>query len=234
MGVIISMAGLGSRFSKAGYEQPKYKVLAKEKSLFEWSMLSMKDFFDDHFVFACLKGMDIDWIEGKAKDMGISNYSFHIRESVSRGQAETVYDAVSLLQSNDVLWIYNIDTYVEAGIRKVDIKNFEGCLHVSYSKEANMSFVDYDTNGNVSKVVEKKQISTWASVGSYGFSSVDLFKEIYKKTYLSDLSEEVGGERYVAPMYSIMLHLGMQVTAPKINQNIVHVLGTPEDLDKYL
>jgi NDP-sugar pyrophosphorylase family protein len=233
MSVVVSMAGLGSRFSKVGYKQPKYKILVKGRTLFEWSMLSMKDFFDDHFVFACLEDADIEWIRKAAKDLGILSCSFHIRESVSRGQAETVYDAVSLLRSNDVLWVYNIDTYVENGMEKTDIENAEGCLHVSYSKEPNMSFVDYDINDNVSKVVEKEQISTWASVGSYGFSSVELFEKIYEKSYLSKMTEEVGGERYIAPMYSVMLSLGMRVVAPKLDQNLVHVLGTPEDLLKF-
>ena len=68
---------------------------------------------------------------------------------MSRGQAETVYDAVNLLKKDDMLWVYNIDTYVESGIKKTDIGNASGCLHVSYSTEPNMSFVDYDANGKV-------------------------------------------------------------------------------------
>ena len=233
MSVVVSMAGLGSRFSRAGYKQPKYKILVKSKTMFEWSMLSMRDFFDTHFVFACLDDADFEWIQKIANSLEIIDYSFHIRESVSRGQAETVYDAVNLLKKDDMLWVYNIDTYVESGIKKTDIGSASGCLHVSYSTEPNMSFVDYDVNGKVNKVVEKKQISTWASVGCYGFSSVDLYREIYKKSYLSGMTKEVGGERYIAPMYSLMLNHGMEVVAPKLDQSLVHVLGTPEDIEKF-
>ena len=41
MTIIITMAGLGSRFRKAGYECPKYMIEAKGKTLFEWSMGSL-------------------------------------------------------------------------------------------------------------------------------------------------------------------------------------------------
>jgi dTDP-glucose pyrophosphorylase len=233
MSVIISMAGAGSRFSRAGYQQPKYKILAQGKSLFEWSMLSMQDFFDSHFIFACLNDADFEWIGKTANAIGIDNYSFSVRDTLSKGQAETAYDATNLLKKDDELWIYNIDTYVVNGLNKTDMGSASGCLHVSYSIEPNMSFVKFDSNGKVIKVVEKNQISNWASVGSYGFKSVELFKEIYTKSYLSGNHNEVGNERYIAPMYEIMLTLGLEIVAPKIEHPFVHVLGTPEDLKKF-
>ncbi len=45
MKVIITMAGLGSRFKAIGIEKPKYQIVANGKSLYEWSMLSLEDFF---------------------------------------------------------------------------------------------------------------------------------------------------------------------------------------------
>ena len=41
MNIIITMAGLGSRFRKAGYYCPKYMIEAKGKTLFDWSMDSL-------------------------------------------------------------------------------------------------------------------------------------------------------------------------------------------------
>ena len=69
MSVVVSMAGLGSRFARVGYKQPKYKIVVKSKTLFEWSMLSMKDFFDNHFVFACLDDADFEWIQKIANSL---------------------------------------------------------------------------------------------------------------------------------------------------------------------
>ena len=44
MTIIITMAGLGSRFKKAGYDCPKYMIEAKGKTLFEWSMDSLVNY----------------------------------------------------------------------------------------------------------------------------------------------------------------------------------------------
>ena len=41
MTIIITMAGLGSRFRKAGYNCPKYMIEAKGRTLFDWSMDSL-------------------------------------------------------------------------------------------------------------------------------------------------------------------------------------------------
>ena len=44
MNVIITMGGLGSRFTQAGYQIPKYMIQAKEKTLFEWSLESLRGY----------------------------------------------------------------------------------------------------------------------------------------------------------------------------------------------
>ena len=45
MKIIITMAGEGSRFKKIGIKKSKYEIVARDKTLFEWSMLSLSDFF---------------------------------------------------------------------------------------------------------------------------------------------------------------------------------------------
>ena len=44
MNLVITMAGLGTRFRKAGYTVPKYQIMAHGKTLFEWSMESLASF----------------------------------------------------------------------------------------------------------------------------------------------------------------------------------------------
>lgn len=43
MNIVITMAGLGERFLKAGYKQPKYEIEVHGKTLFEWSLLSLAE-----------------------------------------------------------------------------------------------------------------------------------------------------------------------------------------------
>ena len=46
MTILITMAGLGTRFREAGYTVPKYQIEAKGKTLFAWSMESLAGFQD--------------------------------------------------------------------------------------------------------------------------------------------------------------------------------------------
>lgn len=231
MTVLITMAGLGSRFSDAGYQVPKYRVLAHGKTLFAWSLHSLRAFFDQPFIFACLDSEDKDWILHEAKSLGVGNASFKTRPEISAGQAETAYDALEERDASQALWVFNIDTHVRPGaMLPTDMSSASGCLHVFPSTAPNMSFVAYDDQGDVARVVEKQVISEWATVGMYGFSSVGFFRELYHAAYKDGQIRTVGGERYIAPMYDLALAAGKRVIAPQLAAEDVKILGTPEQV----
>lgn len=230
MTVLIAMAGRGKRFTDAGYAVPKYRIRARGRSLLEWSLLSMKDFFDDVFVFACLRGEDKDWIASTAKALGIADVAFHERAEVSAGQAQTVFDARSMYSREAPLWIYNIDTYVASGMYPSQMDGFSGCIPVFNSESPNMSFVAYDDEGKVSRLAEKQPISTWATVGLYGFRSAADYDRIYQSAFIERKSNCAHGELYVAPLYNLLLSEDAQLGAPKLHRKDVHILGTPAQL----
>lgn len=62
MTVIITMAGLGSRFRKAGYNCPKYMIEAKGRTLFDWSMDSLIGYnkIVNRYVFVVRKEDDAE------------------------------------------------------------------------------------------------------------------------------------------------------------------------------
>lgn len=234
MSVIITMAGAGSRFAKQGYTVPKYRVVANKKTLFEWSLLSLKNFFDrQRFVFACLELHDKDFISERAKALGIRDFVIDTRKEVSKGQAETAYDCLKHANQEESLWIFNIDTYVSEGFSPYDIDGGQGCVHVFKSDNPGMSFVRYDDRGVVSEIAEKKVISNWATVGMYGFETALLFGELYKQAFLDDEKLEVQGERYIAPMYQLLIEKKKKVLAPKLDSENVHILGTPSEVQLF-
>jgi len=230
MTVIVTMAGAGSRFRTKGYQVPKFMIRARGKTLFEWSMESMRNFFDQHFIFACLNEHDDKWIKECSHNIGISQITLRQRSAVSFGQAQTAYDVLDQADNGEALWICNIDTYIEDGLMPTDIDGYQGCMHVFESYNSGLSFVGYDDNGRVVQVAEKKLISQWATVGVYGFESAALYGELYQKSYQAGCVKEVNGERYVAPMYELLLKAGKQVNGPRLSSTIVHLLGTPEEV----
>lgn len=234
MTVIVTMAGAGSRFKAKGYNVPKYMIRARGKTLFEWSMESLREFFYQPFIFACLEEHDASWIERTASALGLERFAVMPRKSISLGQAQTAYDVInSKLECVDGFWIYNIDTYIERGIHPSDLSGHHGCVHVFNSSNPSMSFVRYDDYGRVVELAEKKAISEWATVGMYGFDSIELYKQLYEEAYLERGITEIAGERYVAPIYQLLVQSGRAVCAPQLKSSAVHILGTPEEVENF-
>ena len=230
MTVVVAMAGFGSRFERAGFQVAKYRIRARGRTLFEWSIRSLSSFFDDLFVFACLESHDTEWIRDTALGLGIRRVAFHTRREVSKGQAETVHDAISAIDTPGHLWIYNVDTYVARGLAPQQISGAAGCVPVFASTSQNMSFVQFDEASDVIRIAEKEPISNWATVGLYGFANAAEFRRLYREAYIEGRLRLAAREMYVAPIYELMLAEGKRVVAPKLRPEDVHILGTPAEL----
>ncbi|HOO27994.1 MAG TPA: hypothetical protein PLU43_05975, partial [Lachnospiraceae bacterium] len=118
MEIVITMAGLGSRFRKAGYKLPKYMIEACGKTLFEWSMESLSGFYhkDNTYYFIVRKEDDAaGFITEKCKKAGIHQIKLIELNEQTDGQATTAMLAADDWDKSAPLLIYNIDTYVEAG-----------------------------------------------------------------------------------------------------------------------
>ncbi len=236
MDIVITMAGAGSRFRKAGYSVPKFMIEAHGKSLFEWSMLSLLDYVkeDTHFFFIVRKEDNAaSFIEEKCKELGFGDFKVIELDYITDGQATTAMLAAPYWHGTAELMIYNIDTYVEAYEMKAsDIKG-DGFIPCFKAAGDHWSFVRLDDKGRAVEVREKERISDNCTLGAYYFSSCDLYEAMYKEYYSSDANLEKG-EKYVAPLYNFMIEKGMDVYISTVDYDKVHVLGTPEELKVFI
>jgi hypothetical protein len=109
----------------------------------------------------------------------------------------------------------------------------DGCIPVFACSDPGMSFVRYDSQGLVREVAEKKVLSSWASVGLYGFRTAAFFRSLYREAYQQNQIAAVGGEEYVAPIYALALRAGARISAPRVSADHVHILGTPRQLLRF-
>ena len=236
MNIIITMAGLGSRFQKAGYKKPKFMIKVKGKTLFEWSMLSLTDFNkqpDVKYVFIVRK-------ECKAHDFIIENMKkfgkFDIKiieiDQLTDGQATTAMLAEPYWATDEEMIIYNIDTYIEPDIMRYSDISGDGFIPCFNAPGDHWSFVKLDQNGNAIEVREKQRISDNCTVGLYYFKSCQLYKTIYNEYYSGSNNLE-NGEKYIAPLYNYMISKGLSVRIGIIPSKSVHVLGTPEEVETF-
>lgn len=234
MKIIITMAGLGSRFSKIGINKPKYKIIAKDKSLFEWSMLSLKDFFDNEFIFITRKEvLDEEYIHSICNKLGIKDTKIISIDYNTDGQATTAYLANEYIDLNESCIIYNIDTYVKPfSIKKYDIKNnYDGFIPVITAEGDRWSFVKVNEFNIVTEVAEKKPISNLATIGFYYFKKWYVYKEIYEEN--KDIIKQNNKEVYVAPMYQNIIDSNGIIGIKVLNNKDVNILGTPEEIHEF-
>ncbi|MCR5302890.1 MAG: glycosyltransferase family 2 protein [Lachnospiraceae bacterium] len=234
MQIVITMAGLGTRFRKAGYDLPKYEIEVRGRTLFSWSMESISSFFqpgcDCYFIVRSEDG-SADFILNEWKKITGSDAGAHVIpiDHMTDGQATTAMLAAPLWKKDDSLLIYNIDTYVEAGQMRPEDVEGDGFIPCFNAPGDHWSFVATDENGDAVKVAEKQRISDNCTVGAYFFATCALYEKLYKEYYKDD-SNMQKGEKYVAPMYDHMISSGYKVRIKTIDADRVHVLGTPEEL----
>ncbi len=233
MKVIITMAGMGSRFTKIGIQKPKHEIIANSHSLFYWSMRSLIDFFDETFIFICRKGAyNETFIKLECEQLGIHHFEIIALDELTDGQAATTLFADKFIQENDAVLIYNIDTYIEEDqLKKNDIPlDAAGYLPAFDAVGDKWSFVQLKSEDSleVKAVSEKVRISNLGTIGLYYFNNWSKFKSILDKNK-QDIIRDYK-ESYIAPMYKYLIDHGNKVYTSIIPTSKIHVLGTPEDV----
>ncbi|WP_429127324.1 glycosyltransferase family 2 protein [Aeromonas media] len=234
--IIIPMAGLSSRFFKAGYTKPKYMLDLNGESLFDTCLKSFSAYFEsEHFLFIV---RDVyatkDFVNERVKHLGIASYSVEALSEETRGQAETVslgLQAISNLEQP--ITIFNIDT-IRPGFSFPDFDPREDSyLEVFKGTGDNWSFVKpvSDQSNEVILTTEKNPVSDLCCTGLYHFASASQFIAAYN--YFLQLPKEQwdAGELYVAPLYNHIIRKHLPVKFHLIGRDEVIFCGTPTEYE---
>lgn len=235
MTIVITMAGLGSRFRKAGYNIPKYEIEVNGHTLFHWSMESLSGLSSNKYIFIVRKEDHASgFIRAECEKIGIHDPIVLEIDYLTKGQAETAALAAPYLDEWDSLFIFNIDTYVEAGHMCDDQIHGDGFIPCFSAPGDHWSFVRIDETGKAIEVREKTRVSDHCTVGAYYFKTAKLYMDLYKEYYLSGDRPLEAGERYVAPLYNYLVQEKHgEVFISDIPSEFVHVLGTPEEVEVF-
>ncbi|POB87966.1 glycosyltransferase family 2 protein [Vibrio vulnificus] len=236
--IMIPMAGMSSRFFKAGYSKPKYMLEAKGKTLFEHSVLSFEKYFKDElFVFVIRDVYETKkFVIDQVKKLGIKDFKIVCLDVETKGQAETVFLGLDGIDDNESLTIFNIDTFrPEFSYPELSSKE-DGYLEVFQGSGDNWSFVlpENEESTLLVETAEKRPISDLCCTGLYYFNKVSDFKLSYND-YLNkpkELWEK--GELYVAPLYNFLIKNGKSIHYHKIERDEVIFCGTPDEYDDFL
>lgn len=229
--ILITMAGLSSRFFKAGYAVPKYQLQICGQTVFAHSILSFKRYFhSEKFVFVIRSLYDTEaFVVAEANKLGIADFEIKTLDAETRGQAETAFLALKDYDGDFPVTIFNIDTFRFDYIQPEFIDGCDGYLEVFKAEGEHWSFVLPGENNSVLKTTEKDRISDLCSDGLYYFKSKLMFENLFSDALLKE--QTVRGEYYVAPLYNQLISAGGTVMYDTIESSQIALCGTPEEYE---
>lgn len=236
--IVIPMAGLSSRFFKAGYTQPKYMLTAFGKPLFDHAVESFKNYFStERFIFIVRKGFGTpEFVQSRCHALDIVDFEVIVIDKETRGQAETVAIGLKGIDTSAPITIFNIDTFRPNYTFPKELTNTQSYLEVFIGEGDNWSFAKpmNDSSNLVSETAEKRPISNLCSTGLYHFGSKHLFDSAYDKYLKKPLQEWDKGELYIAPIYNELINEGIDVFYNTIDRDDVIFCGIPQEYDDFL
>lgn len=232
--IVIPMAGLSSRFTKAGYTKPKYMLPLGGKSVFAHAIESFSAYFETMpFIFIARTIADTEaFIRKETAKLGIKVVHIIILDKETAGQAETVEFGIRKARVDlaTPLTIFNIDTF-RKDFRFPDAKWFktsDGYLEVFKGEGANWSYIEPKKNSLeplVTRTTEKQPISDLCCDGLYHFTRADNFLDALTQERLTPSSPEL----YIAPLYNYLIKKEKNIHYDLIDKKLITFCGIPEE-----
>jgi NDP-sugar pyrophosphorylase family protein len=239
MKIIIPMAGLGDRFVKAGYKDPKPLIKVCEKRIINYIV----DMFDenDEFIFICneqhLKDTNMKEI---LKNLVPNSKIISIPQH-KKGPVYTVKYAFDYIDDNEeVLISYCDNAFIwdyNDFLKKV--KKLDGCIlthtgfHPHTLSNTKMAFIK--TEKKLLKEIKEKECYTnnpmkeHASTGVYYFKKGSFIKKYFNLLIQNDIN--YNGEYYVTLVYNLLINDNLKIGY--YDTPFVMVFGTPKEVENF-
>lgn len=233
MQILIPMAGAGSRFTNAGFNDPKPFIEFCGKTMIEHVVENLG--LNNDFIIVANKEHYIKYHNVLARiTEKVSNFDAVLIDKPTRGAAETCLLAKDKLDMHSPLMIANCDQIMDWN--PYDFRSWflasglDGAIMTFDSQSPKNSYAEIDEFGLVSKTVEKQVTSPHATTGIYVWKQAGNFISAAEDMIIEGI--KTNGEFYVCPVYNKNIEHGEKI-------GIYHVkkhwpIGTPQDLVDYL
>lgn len=229
--IVIPMAGNGSRFTKAGYADPKPLIDVKGKPMISWVVDNLSH-PNARFVFVIRADYPEScksYLRSIAPDCSILTV-----DHVTEGAACTVLLAKECINTDGPIVIANSDQFIE-----FDFHNF---MESFLSSGADGAISTFNGDGNpkwsyaavtdnyVTEVREKDPFSEHATTGVYAWRHGRDFVRFAEQMISKNI--RVNNEFYTVPVYNEAIASGLKIIINGCTK--MWGLGVPEDLETFL
>lgn len=192
MEIIVPAAGVSSRFPNM---KPKYLLFDYKHELMLFN--SLKQFINsNHRIhIGILAEHDQKYNASELIKHEIKECKVYILDEKTRGPADTVYKILKMARlERSEIFIKDCDSYFD---HELNDSNYVCVSKISKSNLirnlSSKSYINSNTQGIITNIVEKEVVSDTFCVGGYKFSSAELFKRefeelnIEKEVFVSDV-----------------------------------------------
>jgi hypothetical protein len=227
--IIIPLGGIGERFKKNGYNDPKalIKIFGKPILFYLIDNLNLTN-IDFIYIPYNKEYFEFNFEALITKTYPNVNFKFLCLKKNTEGAAETLNVSLKLLDCEDKpILSLDGDNFYDIDI----IKLWDGKNRIISFKDLGenpiYSYLNVENN-KVLDIVEKQKISDIACSGAYGFSS---YKNLLKYTQLIlDNKIKQKGEYYTSNVIKEMITDNVNFDYKAIDISNYHCLGTPIQL----
>ena len=236
LNIIVPMAGLGSRFSKAGYTDPKPLIPVHTKRMIQVVIENLKPSCEHKFTFIVREEHIAQYKLDTYLTQWVPNCNIIELNHTTEGAACTVLKARDVINNDSPAMIANCDQYIDCNIDDYleAMGSNDGLIMTFKDDSDKWSYIEYDADKNIVGIVEKVVVSDDATTGIYNFAKGSDFVKYADAMIEQDL--RVNGEFYVAPVYTMMCQAGSTLEIFNVGKDKdgMYGLGVPSDLEFFL
>lgn len=232
MKVLIPMAGLGSRFEKAGYTFPKPLIDVKGAPMIKTVVDNLN--IDAEHIYIVRSDHYKKYNLHQLLNLITPNCKIIQVDHVTEGAACTTLLAKEYINCDEPLLIANSDQFVEWDSNEFMYSmigdQIDGGILTFNSTHPKWSYVKLNDDGYVTEVREKEVISNTATVGIYYWKQGRDYVKYAEQMISKNI--RVNDEFYVAPVFNEAINDNKKIKIFNVNQ--MFGLGVPEDLDYFI
>ena len=236
--IIIPMAGYGRRFREQGFLMDKPLIPVGERRMLDWVLDAIPKEWRNRIVAVTreeqvgLRDNLWDW-EWREEGANFPPLTTCVIPGPTQGAACTVLAAAVGLPPDDPVIVMNADQCIDIDIESVHktaiTEQWDGFIPTFEGAGPGWSYAITDGTSLVVRVIEKQQVSPYATCGVYWFRrSGDLVKAISSMIYKED---RTNGEFYLAPAFNHLERGRRNVYIVPVKE--FHGLGTPEQVQEF-
>ena len=231
--VVVPMAGIGSRFSKAGFTLPKPLIDVDGRTMIRAVVDSLN--VQAKYIFIVLKEHVQNFNIDKIVREIVPTCEVVVVEEVTEGAVATILTAKQFINNDNPILIVNSDNIILWDpvdfFTEVENTYLDGSIVYFEDDNPKWSFITIQDN-LITKVAEKQVISNFATSGIYYWKKGSDFVKYAEDMINNNI--RVNNEFYVAPVYNLAIGDGKKIGPYQIDKEEMWGVGTPEDLNFYI